>query len=599
MTVLKIFNLRYSFFLLFLFANNCTSTNPKSIQASSNQPQKKIWKRPNVPYLADDSTTRDTLLQTAHFQFISHAAGLEKKQVKELARQCEATMDSLLHFIQANKKGPSISYHLYPSIEQKALKKQGIATATIETEKNNIHVVVNQHFQGSQLHQENKLVLQQFLKQPKVAALEEGLSNHFTQNWQRKGYVYWCGKLFTSQNLPALTALIDNEHYEKESYLVMGAMSGVFVDFLLAKFGKVDFLENYATWISQDLAELDTDWQLYLKELYKDFPKNTTSSKQPTAYLKGFNFAHEGYRVFNGYGSQLAKESLEKLASLGNNAVAVVPYSFMRNPKQPSHLLIDHRDGGENDESVLFSHFEAQQLGMHTMLKPQIWIRGSWPGDVEMSSEQDWNRFFDNYYSWLRHYALLAEINEFDSLCLGVEFAKATLSKEEEWRQLIQQVRGIYSGPITYAANWGDEFEQLQFWDTLDFIGINCYYPLSAKTQPSKRELKKAWQGIISKIEKVQRRYNKPIVFTEIGFRSVESTWKNPHEEAKGRAFNEENQALAYQVVLEGIQDKDWCKGVLWWKWPSYLDYKGAQNTGFAPTNKKAEAVVERWFKKQ
>jgi len=184
----------------------------------------------------------------------------------------------------------------------------------------------------TQKTKENKLVLQNLLGTTRITALEEGLSNHFTQNWQKKGYRHWCGKLFRSQNLPALQELIDNESYKKESYLVMGAMSGVFVDFLLAKF------------------------------------------------------------------SQLAKESLEKLTSLGNDAIAVVPYSFMRDPRTPSRLLIEHRDGGENDESVLFSHFEAQRLGMHTMLKPQIWIRGSWPGDIDMDSEQDWNRFFNNYY---------------------------------------------------------------------------------------------------------------------------------------------------------------------------------------------------------
>jgi len=270
----------------------------------------------------------------------------------------------------------------------------------------------------------------------------------------------------------------------------------------------------------------------------------------------------------------------------------------MRDPKKPRHLLVDHRDGGENDESVLFAHFEAQQLGMHTMLKPQIWLRGSWPGDIQMSSEEDWAAFFDSYYRWMRHYALLAEINGFDSFCIGVEFAKATLAKEKEWRELIKQIRGIYSGPLTYAANWGTEFEQLKFWDALDFIGLNCYYPLSKQEQPTKRDLKNGFENVVRKIEKVTNKFNKPLVFTEIGFRSVDGTWKNPHEDDKGRSFNEESQALAYEVVFEGLRNKDWYKGIFWWKWPSYLDYRGPYNTGFAPTNKKTEEVVEKWFEK-
>jgi len=286
------------------------------------------------------------------------------------------------------------------------------------------------------------------------------------------------------------------------------------------------------------------------------------------------------------------------MATIGSSAIAIVPYSFMRDPTKPRKLLIKHRAGGETDESVLFAHFEAQQLGMYTMLKPQIWIRNSWPGDVDMGTEREWQRFFDYYYRWARHYALLAEINGFDSFCIGVEFAKASLSKEQEWRKLIQQIRGIYGGQLTYAANWGKEFEQLQFWDALDFIGLNCYYPLSSKEQVSKRDLKKAFDTVITKIEKVQKRYDKPIVFTEIGFRSVTATWKNPHEDTNGRAFDEQGQAVAYEVIFEGIRNKDWYKGIFWWKWPSYLTHRGEKNTGFSPANKKAERVVEKWFKK-
>ena len=368
----------------------------------------------------------------------------------------------------------------------------------------------------------------------------------------------------------------------------------------MKQLGKSTFIESYSTADKEELLLLEEVWQQYLKEQYKNFDKSNrmTQSHPNTSYLKGFNFAHEGYRIYNGYGSQLAKQSLERLQQIGTNAIAIVPYSFMRNPKQPTPLLIDHRAGGENDESVLFAHYEAKAMGMHTMLKPQIWLRRSWPGDIDMANKADWNQFFDYYYRWMRHYALLAEMSGFDSLCLGVEFAKATLRKEQEWRQLIRQIRGIYNGPLTYAANWGDEFEQLQFWDALDFIGINCYYPISKEKQPSKRTLKKSFEAVAQKIEKVARRFNKPIVFTEIGFRSVEKTWANPHEDANGRAFKEQSQALAYEAVFETIQNKDWCQGILWWKWPSYLTYGGEKNTGFAPTGKAAERVVEEWFTK-
>ena len=44
-----------------------------------------------------------------------------------------------------------------------------------------------------------------------------------------------------------------------------------------------------------------------------------------------------------------------------------------------------------------------------------------------------------------------------------------------------------------------------------------------------------------TKIKKVYDRFKKPIVFTEIGFRSVDTPWKNPHAEADD-TINEEAQ---------------------------------------------------------
>ena len=602
MTVLSLFLKNPVFLIVFISLAHCHSGGLPSNTIPTKVPTKasstSTWKRP-VPLKIDVSKdVVDTILETTHFRFITHNSVLDRTNVKEIGIACESSLQALQVFTGNTRKIVPINYHIYSSIEQKALRKKTIKTASIEEETNSIFIVQNQHFQGSQLLLEHKLFIRQLLSRTNIPALEDGLSKHFTKKWQRRGYLYWCGQLYQSNNLPPLEELLNEEVYRNESPLVMGAMSGVFVDFLIEHFGKAVFIEKYGTWTTKELVSLKVEWTDFLKKRYSDFKIDKENRTLPKDPLKGFNFAHEGYRIYNGYGSQLAKESLEKLESIGSNAVSIVPYSFMRDPKKPRQLLIEHRDGGENDESVLFAHFEAKQLGMHTMLKPQIWVRGSWPGDIEMSSEEDWAAFFDAYYRWMRHYALLAEINGFNSVCIGVELSKATLAKEKEWRYLIQQIRGIYNGPLTYAANWGTEFEKLQFWDVLDFIGLNCYYPLSKKEQPTKQELKHGFDKVVQKIETVTERFNKPLMFTEIGFRSVDGTWKDPHEEDQGRNFNEQSQALAYEVIFEGVHEKDWYKGIFWWKWPSYLDYKGPINTGFAPTHKKAEAVTQKWFEK-
>ncbi|MEM6316371.1 MAG: hypothetical protein AAF960_01805 [Bacteroidota bacterium] len=543
----------------------------------------------------DFSGKNDTVAVTEHFRFIAHDAPLSRATLQRITKKCEETHQAIEAFLERPIQLPKIAYHFYPSVEQKALQIASMREASVNWEEQQVAVVMNDNFSGSTLHPENYLLFRNVLGAPNLKALETGLVVRFTETWQKRGHQYWTQKLYTSNNLPPLSELLNNDLYQKESYLVMGAMAGAFMDFLITHFGKEKVLENYQQWSRSDLQKLDEPWQQYLEDKFSKEIQTPTSAKIP--YLQGFNFAHEGYRVYNGYGSQLAKESLQHLAQIGTNAVAIVPYSYIRNPNQPSFIPILQSAGGENDQAVIFSHAEAQKLGMHTMLKPQIWLGSSWPGDVAMKTERDWQQFFDNYYRWARHYALLAEINNFNSYCIGVEFAKATLAREKDWRQLIQKIRGVYSGPLTYAANWGDEFEQLKFWDALDFIGLNCYYPLSKNNNPTKRELSKAFARVTDKIESICSKYNKPMVFTEIGFRSVEETWKNPHAEANGRAFNDKTQSLCYEVVFENIKNKKWCKGILWWKWPCYMSYRGSKNTGFSPNDKQTENIVVEFFK--
>lgn len=114
----------------------------------------------------------------------------------------------------------------------------------------------------------------------------------------------------------------------------------------------------------------------------------------------------------------------------------------------------------------------------------------------------------------------------------------------------------------------GEEFEQIEFRDALDFIGLNSYYPLSKKDCPTNAELSLKFDTLKTKISAVYERLKKPIVFTEIGFRSVDSPWKNPHAEAD-ESINETARMRSYEVIFKGIEKEPWCQGILWWKFPS------------------------------
>ena len=548
---------------------------------------------------------KDTTINRQYFDFILHQVPPAAESTLRLMEACEAHAARAVAFCRQPPPARAIPCHLYPSLEQKGLRLNNTQPSQVDFSQGAAYLVANEIFQGQHAGSENALLLRSLLGQPKLQALEWGLSLYFTTNWQKKGYAYWANRLYQSGNAVPVSEMLDNDKLTQESPLVMSCLAASFVDFLINYWGQETFLERYASWQpeAKEIRQLEARWHRYLSQPQTQPPRTLSlqgKQPQPLPYLKGFNFAHEGYAIYNGYGSALAAGSLRQLQGLGANAVAIVPYSYMRDAQAPTPLPFMSRAGSETDEGVIHDAFVARQLGIKTVLKPQIWLGGgSWPGDVEMQNEAGWQQFFDHYYRWMRHYALLAEMNDMDMLCIGVEFAKATLQREADWRNLIHKLRGIYSGPLTYSANWGQEFENLRFWDELDYIGLNCYYPLSQSETPSDEELSAAFHRVLHLAERVSRQYDKPLIFTEIGFTSTPTPWVTPHKDRDGAPYNEEAQGRCYRIVMENLRSEtDWCKGILWWKYPTDQSHGGSGNTGFTPNGKPAEGVVKEWFGK-
>jgi hypothetical protein len=309
------------------------------------------------------------------------------------------------------------------------------------------------------------------------------------------------------------------------------------------------------------------------------YPPKISDRTMPTNKLGGMTFAHEGYRVHNGYGGEKIKPSLDSLSELNVNALAIVPYTSMRDPNKPTSLSISSSAGGENDWATICSAREAQKRGWFVLLKPQIWVGGGhWPGDVDFATEEEWDTFFDNYTYWIMHYALLAEQEKIGGLCLGTELVKTTLKHPERWREVIRKVRKVYGGQLTYAANWGEEFEGFTFWDDLDAIGLNSYYPISESDAPIDEELLAGARRWMKLAAEVSQKTDRPLWLTEVGYRSVTNAWKNPHAESGDRPADAEAQARCYRAMLTAAGETPELSGMFLWKWPSYLGRRSGRH---------------------
>lgn len=492
---------------------------------------------------------------------------------------------------------PKINYEIFENGEQKGLMTGNTNVAHVNFNSQTAFSAISEDLKGNSNHPEIKLYAKEILGESPYPLLREGLPLYFTENWQRKGYLHWFALLADSKNDFSVELILSEKGIPDNSSFVKQIVGAAFCHFLLETKGVEVFKQVYQGEKLTAQKQLNQDWDKW--KLSLEAKAEEVAKLPKDFYWKGFNFTHEGYQIYNGYISKQAEASLDRLISLGSNSITIVPYSYMRNPNKPTPFPIPENAGSENDASVIHTIHHAQAKGLKVLLKPQVWVgRNSWPGDIAMESEKDWEKFFDNYYRWIRHYALMAAMYNVEALCLGVEFSKATLQHPDEWRKIIAEIRKIYKGPITYSANWGEEFEQLAFWDAVDYIGISCYYPLTKNESPSNKELIKGFEKNLSKLAKIAKKSDKPVLLTEIGFRSINAPWLQPHDYPGEQDASEQGQDRCYKIVFGCIQDKSWCNGMFWWKWPTTFDRSSATDKRFIPYNKAAEKTVKKWYSK-
>ncbi|MBC8173201.1 MAG: hypothetical protein H7X71_04770 [Chitinophagales bacterium] len=531
------------------------------------------------------------------FIFLDHNAGLKNYFLDSVNQILKKDADSL-RMLSENVITEKIQFHMYPSTEVKGLMTNNTDRASIDFEKNEVHAVLQNAYAGNNAGKTNELLARKLFGKPGIDALERGIAVAHTQNWNEKGSAYWGNILKTSGNMPPLEKIIDNEIFHNSSPIFMDIAASELVQFLSQKLTIAVFINRYQTITKAEILQYRNEWQQYISIGHKrplEDNRMHVTAELPRP-VNGFNFAHEGYEVFNGYGGTTAVHALEMMKQIGTNSVAIIPYTGSRDLNKPAPFRMKHGPGGENDESVIHSIYEAKKLGMTVMLKPQVWSGNMWNGDMQMKNESDWKLFFQYYEDWIMHYAMLAEMYAVDIFCVGVEFKNATTTHEKEWRTIFQKVRKIFSGKITYAANWGYEFDTVTFWDELDYISVNSYYPLSDKTDVSDEELLQNFEKILDHLETYQKKYDKPFLFTEIGYKSIDYPWLRPHADDDEQNINMESQRRCYEVMFKAMEDENWISGIYLWQWPSYMDYVKENPKGFTPCTKPAEKVVARYY---
>lgn len=309
---------------------------------------------------------------------------------------------------------------------------------------------------------------------------------------------------------------------------------------------------------------------------------------------------------------------LRELAEKNVNWISQTPFGWQSGHDNPeignNHGTNSRVWWGESHEGIRQTTRMAKKLGIKTILKPHIWLRdpeGKWRGEIRMKTEEDWLKWFQDYEEFIIHYAQLAEEEGMEMFCVGTELHHSCLDREADWRSLIVKIREVYSGELTYAANFADEYKDVPFWDALDYIGVQGYFPVAENEQPELEDVKKAWQRHLADLQSFSNRYQKPILFTEIGYKSTKdagiSPWTWPQrltDDEREIIFSEETQATLYRAMMEETMKAPFVAGIHLWKWyPKYGERQSrrggnttAFNIDFTPQGKQAEAVMSEYF---
>lgn len=327
-----------------------------------------------------------------------------------------------------------------------------------------------------------------------------------------------------------------------------------------------------------------------------------TITAAASPHTSGFaynGFTHTSFQA-NEYNTPAGTISQDALVATGVNWAGLLVTQYQANAAATN---IGPSSSTPTDAAVAAAIQEFHAKGVKVMLKPHVdALSGEWRGTFQPS---DVNAWFTSFTAFITHYAQLAQANGVEMLCFGTEFAQLSgLANQLRWTAVINAIRGVYSGPLVYAANAtfsGDEFTSVSFWDQVDVIGLDAYFPLTNRSDPTVADLVSAWSSnasgtnIVAAIQNFAAAHpGKPVIFSEIGYRSVSGANTRPYDFSMTGAVDGTEQQDCYEALYEVWSKQSTAlKGIFWWSWS--VPAPSASDTDYTPWMKPAENILKSW----
>lgn len=302
-----------------------------------------------------------------------------------------------------------------------------------------------------------------------------------------------------------------------------------------------------------------------------------------------------------GYGTEASARAMADARRLGATWVSLTVFGRVWDLQGTGVSLDFEAPYAANRRAVARAVEQAHREGLRVLLVPHLWVEsGQWRGELDPGGGEGWETWAKSYRRYLLEWASLAQEAHVDMLAAGVELRTwVTTSHAPSFSRLLADVRGVYGGLLTYAANW-DDVEETVILGELDVIGINAFYPLTEKENAGLADLKEGAARAAERVARLAERWDRPVMFSEFGYTTRPDPALRPWEwpdSMRGVRVDEAAQALAYRALLGAMVDCPGFAGIFLWRlYADPADLSQEAEWGFSPRGKKAELVLRDAF---
>jgi hypothetical protein len=323
--------------------------------------------------------------------------------------------------------------------------------------------------------------------------------------------------------------------------------------------------------------------------------------------FEGMSYTTDFSQAGNDLGSAASQQSLLSMSQMGANTVAINVWWFT--PTITSTTIApDYTRYSTQDTSLETAINYVHSLGMKVVLKPMLDVdNGTWRANINPSSTNR-NAWFSNYSTFIDHYATIAQNYNVEMLSVGCELCDME-QYSSNWTTVINNARSIYNGSLTYSANWSPNgslggYQNISWWNQLNEVGIDAYFPLTGTADPSQAALQTAWTNEASSLHSWLTTYNNAhasnlkMLFTETGYASYSGTNETPYSgpASSSTPVDLTEQANCYQALLSVMSQQNWWDGAMFWNWTSNPNDGGTSNNNYTPQYKPAQQVASQFY---